>query len=155
MKKAVLPIAIIVLVLCSSFVLSGRSNIETDANDPQWSYNVYEDGQTDDGWYLRISYDCDCDDPVVVKISYSVKYGKNGSIRNGEETTTTLWNRRNSLIIAHATQNHPGGRIPHRVHGHRGHRVQRRAHPLESHRLFRLHTLGRLFRIPEEVNCDL
>lgn len=103
MKKAVLPIAIIVLVLCSSFVLSGRSNIETDANNPQCSYNVYEDGQTDDGWYLRISYDCDCDDPVVVKISYSVKYGKNGSIRNGEETTTTLWNRRNSLIIGHAS----------------------------------------------------
>ena len=115
MKKAVLPIAIIVLVLCSSFVLSSRSENETDANNPQCSYNVYGDGQTDDGWYLRISYDCDCDDPVVVKISYSVKYGKNGSIRNGEETTTTLWNRRGSLIIGKASNYYDDNTTRYRV----------------------------------------
>lgn len=102
MKKALLPIAIIVVVLCSSFVLNNRSNNETDANNPQCSYNVYGDGQTNDGWYIRISYDCDCPDPVVVKITYDYKNGKNGSIRQ-DEMTLTLWNRRNCLIVGNVS----------------------------------------------------
>lgn len=101
MKKVVLPIAIIVFVFCSSFVLSDQSNNEIETNDSQCSYNVYENGETDDGWYLKISYDCDCAEPVVVKIAYYIKYGVDGSVREGE-TTCTLWNRRNCLIIGQA-----------------------------------------------------
>lgn len=101
MKKLVLPIvATIMIVLCSSFVLRNQSNNKAEANNPQCSYNVYGDGQTNDGWYLRISYDCDCPDPVVVKISYEIKNGKNGSVRSNE-TTCTLWNRKGSPIVGH------------------------------------------------------
>lgn len=102
MKKVLLPIAIIIVVLCSSFVLNNRSNNENGSNKPQCSYNVYENGQTDDGWYLKISYDCDCADPVVVKIEYYIKYGENGSVRESE-TTCTLWNRSNCLIVGNAS----------------------------------------------------
>lgn len=98
MKKLLLPIAIIMFVLCSSFVLSDKSNIEVETNSPQCGYNVYGDGQTNDGWYLRISYDCNCDDPVVVKICYEIKNGKNGSVRE-DETTCTLWKRSGSIIV--------------------------------------------------------
>ena len=97
-KSLLLPIAITMFVLCSSFVLSNQSNNKAETNNPQCSYNVYENGQTDDGWYLKISYDCDCADPVVVKISYYIKDGVNGSVRESE-TTCTLWNRRNCLIV--------------------------------------------------------
>lgn len=107
MKKLVLPIASIVFatimfVLCSSFVSSNRINNEFETNNLSCHYNVYGDGQTNDGWYLRISYDCDCPDPVVVKITYYIKNGENGSVRE-DETTCTLWNRRNSLIIGKAS----------------------------------------------------
>lgn len=99
MKKLLfLPIAIIMCALCSSFVLSNQSNNKVELTNPQCSYNVYGDGQTNDGWYLRISYDCNCADPVVVKITYLVKNGKNGSVRE-EETTCTLWNRSGSPIV--------------------------------------------------------
>lgn len=107
MKKLLLPIATIVLatimfVLFSSFVSSNQSNNEAETNNPQCSYNVYENGQTDDGWYIKISYDCDCADPVVVKISYYYKNGVNGSVRESE-TTCTLWNRRNCMIVGNAS----------------------------------------------------
>ena len=105
MKKLLLPIttivfATIMLVLCTSFVSSNRSNnVETE--NLSCNYNVYANGQTDDGWYLNISYDCDCADPVVVKIAYYYKHGEKGSVRE-DEITCTLWNRRNCLIIGHA-----------------------------------------------------
>lgn len=107
MKKLLLPIATIVFatvmfVLFSSFVLSDQSNNEAKTNSPQCSYNVYENGETDDGWYIKISYDCDCADPVVVKVSYYIKNGVNGSVRESE-TTCTLWNRKNCLIVGNAS----------------------------------------------------
>lgn len=85
-------------VLCSSFVVSNQNKDETETIDSQCGYNVYGDGQTNDGWYLRISYDCNCEDPVVVKISYYFKYGENGSVRE-DEMTCTLWNRKGSPIV--------------------------------------------------------
>ena len=103
MKKLLLPIvAAIMCVLCCSFVLSNQSNTKAETNNPQCSYNVYENGQTDDGWYIKISYDCDCADPVVVKITYYVKNGVNGSVRESE-TTCTLWNRQNCMIVGNAS----------------------------------------------------
>ena len=103
MKKSLLPIVTtIMVVLCSSFVLSRQSNNEVKTSKSQCSYNVYENGETDDGWYIKISYDCDCPDPVAVKISYYYKNGVKGSVRESE-TTCTLWNRRNCMIVGSAS----------------------------------------------------
>lgn len=101
-KLLLLPIATIMFILCSSFVLSNQNDNKVETNDLSCNYNVYENGQTDDGWYIKISYDCDCADPVVVKISYYYKNGVNGSVRESE-TTCTLWNRRNCLIVGNAS----------------------------------------------------
>lgn len=86
------------VVLCCSFGFRNLSNDGIETQNPQCSYSVYGDGQTNDGWYLNISYDCDCADPVVVKVTYDSKNGKNGSIRSNE-TTCTLWNRRGAIIV--------------------------------------------------------
>ena len=98
MKKLLLPIAILMFVLCSSFVLINQSNNKAETDNTNCSYNVYGDGQTDDGWYLRISYDCNCEDPIVVKITYDIKDGKNGTIRH-DDATCTLWKRSGSIIV--------------------------------------------------------
>lgn len=115
MKKLLLPIvATIVFVLCSSFVISNQRNNTTETNEPQCSYNVYGDGRTDDGWYLRISYDCDCADPVVVQVSYQYKHGENGSIHN-DEMTCTLWNRRGSVLVGKASNYYDDNTTRYRV----------------------------------------